>query len=252
MVIKYLTLNILHGGKFLKNIIDFVKKEDPDITAFQEVYDTESETNKKYLKSRELLKEKLGYSYSNYAPNFIHLTSGLEAGFGNMVLSKFEIIDSEVNFYMGSEQLKYKGSLKSSTVPKNLQHVTLSANGKILNVFNTHGVWGKDGKDNKARLNMAKAIVSKVKGAKLVILSGDFNVNEGTHSIEMIEKHLINIFRGERVTSFNMLRKPKNSGYGTAVVDFIFVSPDIKVLNHYQPDVDISDHFPLVAVLDLN
>ncbi len=251
MTIKYLTLNILHGGKFLKSIVSFVKKEDPDIITFQEVYDTDAETDKKYLRSRELLKEKLGYPYLNYAPNFIHLTSGLEAGFGNMILSKFEITDSEVNFYMGSEQLKYKGSLKSSLVPKNLQHVALNIKGKILNVFNNHGIWGRDGKDNKARLNMSKVIVSKVKNEKLVILSGDFNVNEGTKSIENIEKYLSNIFKGERVTSFNMRRKPKKSGYGGAVVDFIFVSPDIKVLEHSQPDVDISDHFPLVAVLEI-
>jgi len=63
-----------------------------------------------------------------------------------------------------------------------------------------------------------------------------------------ISDHLTNIFGNELKTSFNMRRKD-NPGYATACVDMLFVSSDIKVMDKVCPDVDISDHLPLVATL---
>ncbi len=83
-----------------------------------------------------------------------------------------------------------------------------------------------------------------------IIMSGDFNINCHTETVDLIEKDLVNIFGDERSTSFNMKHKSK-PGYASAVVDFVFVSPNIKVLEHYQLDVDIPDHMSQVVVFEL-
>lgn len=40
-------------------------------------------------------------------------------------------------------------------------------------------------------------------------------------------------------------------GYAEAVVDMIFVSPELKILDKKHHQVNVSDHLPLSAVLQL-
>src|SRR5581483_9037709 len=119
-----------------------------------------------------------------------------------------------------------------------------------LNVFNTQGIWGFDGDDNERRLAQAQVIVKELGSLPRVILSGDFNVKEQTKSIALIEDRLKNIFKGERTTSFNLKHKT-SPGFATAVVDMVFASTDLKVIEHYQPDVNVTDHLPQVVVFEL-
>jgi endonuclease/exonuclease/phosphatase family metal-dependent hydrolase len=120
----------------------------------------------------------------------------------------------------------------------------------ILNIFNIHGIWGLDSKDNERRLKMSKIIVDEIKNKENVILAGDFNVNPNTKTIENIELYLKNVFKDELKTTFNMKQKV-GKGYVTSVVDMIFVSKYINAIRHYCPDLDISDHLPMVCILEL-
>ena len=97
---------------------------------------------------------------------------------------------------------------------------------------------------------MYKTIADAVKDEDNSILSGDFNVRAGTRSIRQIERHMSNVFEGRLVTSFNMKRKFAG-GFSTSVVDMIFASPSIRILESYCPDVDVSDHMPLVVIFDV-
>ena len=97
---------------------------------------------------------------------------------------------------------------------------------------------------------MSQKIVNNLQGKEHVILAGDFNLQPNTQTISNIEKQLKNVFRGELKTTFNMKRKD-NPGYASAVVDMIFVSKHIKILKHYCPNVDVSDHLPLVCVFEV-
>jgi len=139
-----------------------------------------------------------------------------------------------------------------ATAPRNLQHVQVDANGTELNIFNIHGIWDLDGdNDSERRLAMSKAVVDAVSGKKHVVLAGDTNVKPETKTIRNIEKHLTSVFKDELMTSFNMRRK-NNPGYASAVVDMMFVSQDFKVLEHVCPNIDISDHLPLIATLEFD
>ena len=47
------------------------------------------------------------------------------------------------------------------------------------------------------------------------------------------------------------MRRKINPGYATAVVDMVFASSRLKILDHQCPDVDISDHLPLVVKIEI-
>jgi endonuclease/exonuclease/phosphatase family metal-dependent hydrolase len=48
------------------------------------------------------------------------------------------------------------------------------------------------------------------------------------------------------------MHRKDNPGYATAAVDMLFVSPGIKIIDRQCPDVDISDHLPVVATLEVS
>jgi len=183
---------------------------------------------------------------------------------GNTIFSRFPIKSTQVIFYDRLYNDKYEEKFENfPNTPRNLQQVVLGVKGKEVNIFNTQGIWGTDGEDNERRSNMINIIIEQIKGKQNVILAGDFNLKDSTQAVANIEKYLINIFKGEAKTSFNMKRKIKSGvnfgfdrpeavpGYAQAVVDMIFSSSNIKVIKHKYAEVDISDHLPLVTILEI-
>lgn len=252
---KFITLNILEGGLFFDNIIEFFDKEKPDIVVMQEVTNGKDSKSPRHHRSLEELKKYFkNYNY-HYVSDFIMTKhSPIEPlEFGNAIFSRFPIKNTSVTYYNASFNSNYTKPFQGadySDDPCDIQHAEIDINGTIVNVFNTHGVWGLEGGDNDRRLAMSEAIVKEIKDRNNVILAGDFNVRPNTKTIESIEKHLINVFKNELTSTFNMRHK-EHPGYATSVVDMIFVSPTIKILEHICPDVDVSDHYPLVCTFSL-
>jgi endonuclease/exonuclease/phosphatase (EEP) superfamily protein YafD len=136
--------------------------------------------------------------------------------------------------------------------PRELEHVVIETPNGDVNVFNLQGVWDLDGDNySEQRKKMAEVIVTAVEGKEHVILGGDTNARPTNKAIQQIEAKLINVFKGQLKTTFNMRHKD-NPGYATSVVDMLFVSPnDMEVLSRECPNVNISDHLPLVMEVTL-
>lgn len=251
MRLKYLDYNILHGGE-IEGCFEFIHVQNADIMALQEVFNGNDATAPRYMRTVSELQKLFPSYHHSFAPELQWTYKRNTADIGNMVLSKYPIVSTSITFFdEGYAVLPEKREGNDwSHDPKNMQVCEVDYNGITITVVNLHGIWGRDGKDNERRLSMMKKVVDQVRGKERVIVSGDFNVNEGTETIGMLEKELTNVFQGERKTSFNMRRK-SDPGYGVAVVDFIFVSRDIKAIDHSSPDVDFSDHLPLVAELEV-
>lgn len=249
MEIKVINLNVWLGGKLMPNILNFLSKENADILSLQEVRKSK-DLNYQY-QTEKIIKDKLNYKYSSFAPAFFDTTENSESG--NLILSKYPIIQSDFVFLFGnySDYIHGQNPKYFPIVPRNIQHAQIQIGNTIVNNYNLQGIWAhRDGSDSPNRLIMSDIIINQIKNKEKVILTGDFNAQEGAKTINNIEKYLTNIFKGERKTSFNMKQKT-DPGYASAVVDFIFVSSDIKVVSKSMPDVDISDHLPLVANLAL-
>lgn len=250
MKIKFVNLNLWEGGILENEISQFLQKAKPDIVTFQEVW---QKFETKEIVNIKKFTNGLNLKHIYFSPMFGTKRFGPKIIFGNAIVSKFPITFKEQTVFDIPYNDEYVAKVDGdwSDTPRVLQHAQMNASGIKLNIYNVQGIWGFNGLDTKRRLAQGKIIADFVKGKKKVILAGDFNIQETSKTIGLIEKHLTNIFKNERKTSFNMKRKPKNSGYKEAIVDLVMISPDIKVTSHIQPDANISDHLPQVCEFEV-
>jgi endonuclease/exonuclease/phosphatase family metal-dependent hydrolase len=253
MSIKAVSVNLWLGGILLEGIVDFLTQQDADIVLLQEVYDgTDSELPEQY-RSIEALQKRLTYSYVDFVADFLDFdrTNG-KARRGNAIFSKFPITERDAVFFNSPYSETYHDVPGNyHNCPRDLQHVTVSTPEGSLHVFNIQGAWDLDG-DNYGplRKQMSDAIIKAVTGKAHVVLGGDTNARPTNQAIRRLDKYLVNVYGNERQTSFNMRRK-ENPGYATSVVDMFLVSRDVQVLSHECPDIDISDHLPLIMTINL-
>jgi len=250
--LKFVCLNLWHGGRLFPGILSFLKEQDADVVALQEVYNGTDPSYPDNFRSLSVLRDQLTYPYDNFAPAVLDIMEVGKIDNGNMVLSKLPISGSDVAFFneLYGECDAYDPR-QFPTMPRNLQHVQIDTPAGELNVFNFHGVWDLNGdNDSPQRRKMSEMIIEHVKGKPNVILAGDTNARPTNPAMQRIEKHLKSVFGTELATTFNMKRKD-DPGYATAAVDMVFVSPDMKVVSKACPDVDISDHLPLIVTLEI-
>ena len=252
MKLKVISINLWDGGRLLEEALDFIVQQDPDILALQEVCDSKNPSLEARFRTLDILKERLSYVSYHYAPEFIDNRQEGRIPQGNAVFSKFPIVDSSVVFFDRPLDENYVELPENfATISHNLQHLLLDTPGGGINFYNFHGVWDLDGDNfSPPRKNMSATIMKAIAGKENVILVGDTNAKPTNQAIRNIEKNLKSVFGDMATTTFNMRRKD-NPGYATAAVDMIFVSKNIRVISSDIPDVDISDHLPLVATLDL-
>lgn len=252
MTIKFITLNIFHGGTFFPQVRDFLTMENPDILALQEVNNGTDLSLPDNLKTILGLNKILPGFHYHFAPELLIAHKEGKVEIGNAIFSRFPIVENKSAFFdvPYTDLTIIDAKHDYSKDPKNIHFVKIQINDQYINVFNTHGIWGLDGGDNDRRLAMSETIVNEVKGKENVILSGDFNVKPNTETIGNIEKELKNVFKNELTSTFNMKHKD-NPGYATAVVDMIFTSKNMSIIDHYCPQVDVSDHLPLVMTVEI-
>ena len=237
----------------LDNILTFIKEENPDIIVMQEVYDGKDPKLERRFRTMEILRKEFDFPYFVFSPALIDDRFSEKVEQGNAILSRFPILDNNVIFFdipYGTFEFETKSNDYRHT-PSILKRADVGLENNVqLSIFNIHGIWGFDGEDSDRRLEMSKAIVDQIKGKENVILAGDFNLSPNTKTINNIEKYLNNVFKNELTKTFNMKHKV-GIGFSTAVVDMVFVSRNMKVINHYCPEVNVSDHMPLVASFDI-
>ncbi len=127
----------------------------------------------------------------------------------------------------------------------------LTADEKTLRIANVHGVSRPGHKlDTPARIKQSRKIIDFMKDNKgPKIIGGDFNLEPFTKSVKMFEqvgyRNLIKDFKIEETRNcLSWEQFPNEEKQHFA--DYIFVSPEVKVKNFEVPNVEISDHLPLV------
>jgi endonuclease/exonuclease/phosphatase family metal-dependent hydrolase len=282
MTLKIICLNLWEGGILIDNIIAFLRQQNADVLLLQEVHSGTDPSLPRQHRSIQVLQEELDYPHSNFAPAMLDIfadkqcphkaskpkatstkdlaaannetskpccTVSIEAG--NAILSKFPITHvSEPVFFSHPYRTRNAHDPREfPTTPRNLQHIVVQTPHAPINLYNFQGVFDMNG-DNFSddRKHMSQVIIDAIANKQYVIVAGDTNAKSTNKSTLMIEEHLHNVFGRELATSFNM-RQKTNPGYATACVDMVFVSSDFEVVNKSCPDVDISDHLPLVVEL---
>lgn len=254
MQLKFLTLNIWFGGKIWDNLVSFINSEKPDILAIQEVYNGQNSTLEKRFRTMSEFTDLFGNFLPHNAFGATLLDTGVDVVWGNAVFSKFPITHHRTVFF----DLPYGAyDFSTDTDPRlateGMLEAELDVNGKKLFTYSWHGVWNTHGGDTENRFIMGEKIIEAIKGKENVILAGDTNVNPDTHVITNISGNLglKSVFGTSLQSTFNMGQKKEPGNYAHSPVDMVFVSKDIKVLDHTMPQVDVSDHYPLKVLLEV-
>lgn len=247
---KIIQLNIWHG-KLGDLVIEFLKKERPDIVCMQEVNHIKEESTFGMFTPIHEIQQRAGFEHSFLAPAFSYRFQNRTAQFGNAILSKFPLEHQKTVFVHNTYQERFDGDELDYNI-RNMQICQVrTANGKHITIVNHHGYHIKnpqgDDQSIRAMENVADAI-SKLAGP--IIFCGDFNVTPDSPAMQPLKARALRNLTAEHavpttLSRLHFLNKP-------VPCDYILVSPDIQVASFKTPDETVSDHKPLILEIASN
>lgn len=225
-------------GKVGKPYFDFVKKASSktDIFCFMEV------TPELYLELSQILK---GFKVL-YEKGSLIESLGIICGQAIYIRKGISIIKScKVSIYR-----------QSSRDVGFMQFVGISFGKKKYCLGSLHGKTLPGTKiDTTTRLKQSQRVINffaDKDGPK--IIGGDFNLNPDTRSIKMFEeagyRNLIRDF-GIKETRNRLSWEQFPNEEKQHFADYCFVSPEVKVQNFEVPNIEISDHLPLILDFEI-
>jgi len=243
-------------------IINFLKDQNADVICLQEFFESE---NPKYLANIEFMKKEFGMPYHFFVDDYRQPRNVYKVG--PVIFSRFPIIQTNRNEYSNS----------SLAAVESLISADIDVNGTIFRVYTTHlqsVLFRKKEFRNLEKiknvedslLDASKSIVKKLKQAysyrggqaKLVrqelngcpyplILCGDFNDVPNSYTYFHIKGALQDAFleRGFGIGRTYASLSP------TLRIDYMLVSKQPKVLQCKKVELPYSDHYPVIADVEL-
>jgi endonuclease/exonuclease/phosphatase family metal-dependent hydrolase len=260
---KLISLNTGMKLDNIKNIIDFLKDQNADILALQEVTrHLEDTVHTQYQKEKKLTDE-LKYAYKFYAPlwiaNAIKKNGEITRDFGgdieqgNEIFSKYKLTEATNELFYNHYSYMFDWTnWYTQDHARAIQIVELEIQpGKNLQVLNLHGIWTQDKHGDDRTRKECEYIVKAAKRKNIpTIIAGDFNLLPNTESIAILNKEFRNL-----TLEFNIQNtRPDFKDTletGNNAIDYIFVSEDVKVRDCNVPQVEVSDHLPLMLEFEI-
>jgi endonuclease/exonuclease/phosphatase family metal-dependent hydrolase len=265
---KLISLNVALFERNNDGLSEFVSHNPADFLCLQEVSRRVDSRADEALISKDAIDSvSLDYEYQFFAPvsSFSHFQTTsfhgrdvfkfdyggfIEAGM--YVKSKYPITFGK-NVYL---QNQYSLITDWSNWPKeeyrSVQVIDIRIDAqKKVRLINYHGFWSKDKQDIPRTKLASESIIKLAKEVTYpVIICGDFNLFPDTESIKILDRQFVNLCEEYEVTT---TRPSTNELHSNArnVVDYIFVSKEIKVNNFEVVNCDISDHLPLIVEFDV-
>lgn len=253
--LKFIQVNI-YKGKYLEALVDFLKKEEPDFISMQEV--TVNGFNFYWDKSVNLfnlLKNEL--KMNGVFNGDLELLGDESSVFGNALLTKYEIIGSHIEVLkkfrpVSLEELDGESGFEiRPKIDRHLLDAQVSFKGQNIHIMSWHGAWTAPPADTKETLRQAKIVADYLKSLNgPFILGGDLNNVVGSKTIGMVEDVANNLMQSANAvqTTHPKIHKIAPRGF---LVDYIFASHHFTLKSIEVANVLVSDHLPVVAVLEL-
>ena len=223
------------NGRVREEIAEFIKQQarDTDLFCFQEVHDEMMPLCRDILPN---YKEFSSYKSVTDDDYFLQATY-VKEGIG--IISSGVLLEREPDCGLGLYVEVRTGSMNQNVF-----------------ICNFHGISRPvDKLDNPSRLNQSRALIEFF-GAKegLKIIGGDFNILPETKSIKMFEmsgySNLVKDF--EIKTTRNRLAWDMYPGSKQYYADYVFIDQDVKLQEFSVPNNEVSDHLPLIVVIEAN
>ena len=243
-----------------KEVVRYLKEQNADIVCIQEAMRPLEQEVYPLYRSAEIIREFLKNDYPHYffAPEWVadmfYLSEGEpERVFGGMVeqgkmiLSKYPIVRGYNYFYHKNYEFERdrKDFYLGNDHGRALQICEINVNGKIIQIGNVHGCYSSDKLDTNKSVLQSNFIVEKLKLKKMpTILLGDFNLLPNTKGISIFEKEYENLDKNFKISN---TRPDKNM-----IIDYVFIDQNFLAADLKIDEIDISDHYPLIAEINLN
>jgi len=230
---KIMTFNTQHCKNFLEQRIDFeimakaIRDCKADIVGLNEMRGKGESSE--YEEQVQILSELTGMKYYYFAPAIVFKNGG---PYGNGILSKVPILKAETILIPNPEIRKYDGYYETRCILK------AELEGGIT-VLVTHFGLNPDEIENAA-----KAVVSNISSEKCILM-GDFNITPDNPNLDLIRAKLV-----DTAEKFQSEKLSFPSDKPVIKIDYIFVSPDFKIIDADIPNVVASDHRPHTAIVD--
>lgn len=231
---KIMSFNTQHCFNHLEKRIDYeimaktINAIKPDILGLNEMRNKGK--SEEYLDQAAILSARTGMEYHYFAEaiKFEKVNP-----YGNALLSRLPILKTETIKIPDPKPRKYNGYYETRCV------LRAKLEGGIT-VLVTHLGLNPDEQENA--INTILPLIEKEK----CILMGDFNITP--------DNALLNPIREKMVDTATLFETPKLSFPSDNVrvkIDYIFVSPDIKIKSADIPEIIASDHRPHIAVIEV-
>ena len=243
---KLISLNTW-GCRVKEQIFDYIREnsETTDIFCFQEILKGSSgKTSRDEIKSAyediaKLLPNHTGYFF-NYGEYYGENSVDFDFKYGIATFVRTNLKQSFVDniklYDIGKTWNDYSGEL--------VVGAAMAVKVEDYVIINVHGLW-QDGikTDTEAKIEQSKKIINlaeKVDEQKVIV--GDFNLLPDTKSIHMLGSKYKDL-----ITEYG-IKETRSSLYTKELrySDYAFVDKNINVTNFSVPNLNISDHLPLL------
>jgi endonuclease/exonuclease/phosphatase family metal-dependent hydrolase len=262
--LKILTYNVRNfnffnwdgKGDARKEIIDFVKNENPDIICFQEFYD---ETfNKKNKVNYNVYKELAKFKYIRS-----HLHPTTKGRCGIAIFSRYPIVNSGdilfektdnsslfADIKKGNDTIRvYCNHLQSYRFQKDnydlVDTMRVPSNSQQIKGIRTIGSRLKTA--FIIRATQALMVSENVKHTHYpVIICGDFNDTPTSYTYHTMRSGFLHDAFVDAGSGFSNTYLGKFPSFR---IDYVLYSPHYKAIQYKSPRIDYSDHYPVVCIL---
>ena len=254
MTVKFIQVNA-YMGKYLDELVDFLKSEDPDFISMQEV--TTNDFNlcsNKDISLFEYFSDKL--KMHGEFNGDLKLAGHPDSVFGNAVFSRFPVIHRKVVVLKSFRPLTLaelsgdSGEFREQ-IDRHLLDAQISINGKLMHVLCWHGAWTAPPHDTDETSRQADIVYDYMRTInEPFILGGDLNAIIGSKTVNLMSTIANNVMLNSKVsmTTNPKVHKIAPRGY---LIDFIFTSQDIRLIDLTVPEITVSDHLPVIAWLEI-
>jgi len=222
------------GGKYMDEILSFLKDADADVIALQEVIQEIDGTGN----IAEKIANELGYEWAYFTTerfpiSFLEQRDEREIDWGNAVLSRYKIRDMRVHVLSEEE-------------PRTAIETVLDIDGKPFHFFSTH-LFHTHQKPSDLQVLQAKNLL-KVIPEERAIVAGDFNALPDDETIKTMNGALVSADRGNRTPSWSVypegcrVCRPEGVIYR---LDYIFGTKDIQFDSFFVEQSKGADHLPI-------
>lgn len=235
--IKIISLNIEHD-KHIPLVIDFIRREKPDVFLAQEVF----------KEDLPVLIKSIGLECVAHAPLARISSNGKIKISGIANFTNKPIGDNTKEYYSGGSDFLplVVGPSEASKQPRVILVGNILAGGEEFCLVNTHFTWTPRGKTNARQLSDLKKMLKILKKFPEHVLCGDFNAPRGRETFDTLAKIYKDNIPVNATTTID--KNLHRHGDLQIVIDGLFTTSQYKAENVRLVD-GVSDHMGIVAYI---